>query len=283
MSSLPIKKIYCDTKFKRYDNRSTSDFKIDLPQTIKLPENCVCYIDDVSIPRTYYTVETGINDKLYFRLSDHSYVPPEAFYVDHTLTLDSKDYTGVQFAAEVQNKIAANASGEVATCSYDSRTRMMSVSVANLDIQIFTDEELKDPQNNIGWVGTSYDPKNLSCGNELLTNVFRNVVGNTGNHAKYYLNLTPVRNIYMKSPNLSNFNTMGADGSVSIIKKIPVNVPAGEMITSFITSSTDFIPCNNLTLKTIEIQLQDVNGNIIPLHGANMSFSILFDLMNSDQ
>ena len=57
MSSVPIKTIYCDTKFRRFDNKSTSDFKIDLPQTIKLPDNCVCYIDDVSIPRTFYIVE----------------------------------------------------------------------------------------------------------------------------------------------------------------------------------------------------------------------------------
>ena len=55
------------------------------------------------------------------------------------------------------------------------------------------------------------------------------------------------------------------------------------MITSFITSSTDFVPCNSLTIKTIEIQLQDVNGNLIQLHGSNWSFSILFDVMNSDQ
>ena len=87
----------------------------------------------------------------------------------------------------------------------------------------------------------------------------------------------------MKSPNLSSFNTIGCNGESSIIKKIPVNAAPGEMITSFITSSTDFIPCNNLTLKTIEIQLQDVNGNEINLHNMNMSFSILFDVMNSDQ
>ena len=280
MSSLPIKKIYCDTKFKRYDSKSTSDFKIDLPQTIKLPDNCVFYIDDINIPRTFYTVEAGINDKLYMRLSDPSYVLPEYYYVDSIITLESKDYNGVQFAAELQSKITAITLGAT-TCSYDSQTRKMSVSIANLDIIFYTDEDLKDPQT--GWIGSSYDPKNLTSGNELLTNVFRNLVGNTANPAKYYLNLTPVRNIYMRSPNLSSFNTIGCNGESSIIKKIPVNAAPGEMITSFITSSTDFIPCNNLTLKTIEIQLQDVNGNIIPLHGANMSFSILFDIMNSDQ
>ena len=87
----------------------------------------------------------------------------------------------------------------------------------------------------------------------------------------------------MKSPNLSSFNTIGCNGESSIIKKIQINAGSGEMITSFITSGTDFIPCNNLTLRTIEIQLQDVHGNTINLHNNDMSFSILFDLMNSDQ
>ena len=87
----------------------------------------------------------------------------------------------------------------------------------------------------------------------------------------------------MRSPNISSFNTIGCNGESSVIKKIPVNAAPSEMITSFITSSTDFIPCNSLTLKTIEVQLHDVHGNLIPLHGSNWSFSILFDLMNSDQ
>ena len=30
MSNLPIKKIYCDTKFRRKGSKSTSNFKIDL-------------------------------------------------------------------------------------------------------------------------------------------------------------------------------------------------------------------------------------------------------------
>ena len=281
MSSLPIKKIYCDTKFKRRDSKSTSNFKIDLPQTLKLPDNCVCYIDDVSIPRTFYTVETGVNDKLYFRLQ----LTNGSAYFDHIITLASKDYNGVQFAAEIQSKIQAITGGAATSTSYDGQTKKMSVSVANMNINFFTDEELKDLPNWGAGLGTGgiYDPKNTSCGNELLNNVFPNVVGNTANPATYYLNLTPVRNIYMKSPNLSSFNTIGCNGESSIIKKIPVNAAAGEMITSFITSATDFIPCNNLTLKTIEIQLHDVNGNEINLHGSNCSFSILFDVMNSDQ
>ena len=119
MSSLPIKNIYCDTKFRRFDSKSTSDFKIDLPQTIKLPDNCVCYIDDVSIPRTWYTVESGVNDKLYFRLQ---FANGGAYY-DYIITLESKDYNGVQFAAEIQSKITAITSGAATSCVYDPQTR----------------------------------------------------------------------------------------------------------------------------------------------------------------
>ena len=32
MSSLPIQTIHSDTKFRRFDSKSTSGFKIDLPQ-----------------------------------------------------------------------------------------------------------------------------------------------------------------------------------------------------------------------------------------------------------
>ena len=63
---LPIKKIYIDTRFKSSDSRSDSDFKIDLPTTLLMPEDTGFYIDDVCIPHTWYTVETGRNDKLHF-------------------------------------------------------------------------------------------------------------------------------------------------------------------------------------------------------------------------
>ena len=277
MSALPIKKIYRDTKFRRNDSKSTSDFKIDLPQTLKLPENCVCYIDDVSIPRSWFVVETCINDKLHLRLQYSN----GGILSDHIITLQSKNYNGSQFASELQGKLQVI--NNTFTCLYDNQSMNVSISLANLDVKLFTDAELMDSGFMVNWSGTVFNQKNLSSANELLTNVTPNVIGNTASPAQYYLNLTSIRNIYIRSPNISSFNTIGCNGESSIIKKVPINAAPGEMITSFITSGTDFIPCNNLTLKTIEIQLVDVNGNIINLHNNKMSFSILFDLMNSDQ
>ena len=67
--SLPVKKIYIDSRFKTNDSVSSSNFKIDLKQTLLFPPNSVFYIDDISIPHSWYTVEENVNDKLYIYLS----------------------------------------------------------------------------------------------------------------------------------------------------------------------------------------------------------------------
>ena len=86
----------------------------------------------------------------------------------------------------------------------------------------------------------------------------------------------------MRSPNLASFNTIGPNGESNITKKIPVNVSPGEMITSYITSSTDHLDCSRATWKTLEVILHDVNGNEINLYGLNFSFSILLDIANAN-
>lgn len=270
---LPVKKIYIDSKFRRADSVSSSSFKFELPYTLQLPDNAMFYVDDVCIPHNWYTVETGVNDQLYFRIQ----FAGGGSYDDHIITLDGKNYNGSQFAAAVQSKISSITAGAVTTCTYDTQTKNMSVSVANLDLNFFTNEDLKDPQYNIGWTGTVYNGNDLSSANELLTNDFRKFVGNTATPAIYYLNLTPVRNIYMRSPNLSSFNTIGCNGESSIIKKIPVSSNSGDMIFNNITSANDFLECSRATWKTLEFHLVDVNSNYINLHGANVSFSLILD------
>jgi hypothetical protein len=114
--------------------------------------------------------------------------------VDSIITLESEDYSGNQFAAEVQNKITAISSGAATVCVYDNN-QSRNMSVNNLDMTFFTDAELKGAQ--LSWGGTAYDVNRLNSGSELTTNVLPNLLGSAAYPAKYYLNLTPVRNIYM--------------------------------------------------------------------------------------
>ena len=92
-----------------------------------------------------------------------------------------------------------------------------------------------------------------------------------------YINLNSIRNIYITSPNLGNYNTIGPNGERSIIKKVPVDSDFNFMIFNNVLTGLDHLDCSKQTLRQLEFKLQDVSGNVIDLHGAHVSFSIIFD------
>ena len=63
---LPITKIYIDSRYKTSDSVSSSDFKVELPETISLPRDTKAYITDITMPNTMPTITEGLNDTLYF-------------------------------------------------------------------------------------------------------------------------------------------------------------------------------------------------------------------------
>ena len=64
---LPRRKIYIDSRYKTNDSISNANFKIQLNENLKFPDNCGFFITDICIPNTFKTVEEGINDNLYMR------------------------------------------------------------------------------------------------------------------------------------------------------------------------------------------------------------------------
>ena len=106
-NDLPMKKIYIDSKFKRHDSVSTSNLKIELPYTLKLPDNTIFCVDDVCIPHTWYTIEAGVNDKLYVRTT------LSGANTDYILTLTAQHYNGGTLKTEIDTQIRTlNISGE---------------------------------------------------------------------------------------------------------------------------------------------------------------------------
>ena len=69
---LPIKKIYIDSRHKSNDSVSNTYFKIDLPVNISLPENTAFIISEITRPLPWYTIESGRNNKLYFRVNTYA-------------------------------------------------------------------------------------------------------------------------------------------------------------------------------------------------------------------
>ena len=280
---LPIKKIYIDTKYKTPDSINNANFRIQLPSTMLMPDNAVFYVNECCIPHSWYTVETGVNDKFYFHMSLQSQPSQNLNYI---VTLDSKNYTGADLAAELQTKMndEVGQPNNTFTVTYNAAKHTISISHSNSDVifKILTTSDIATKRNGL-WVSPNYDATNAHDITGLL-----NLSEGT---SPYYsqntpfstnINLQPVRNIYISSPNLGNFNTLSVSGDSSIIKKVQVTADYNQMIFDNLMATNDFLDCSKQTLKTLEFHIKDVDGNFINFHGSDVSFSIIFDLMNTN-
>ena len=66
-----IKKVYIDSGYKTSDSISSSGLKFEIQERLGLSDNTVCYIDDMSIPHTWYTIGT-YNNQLYVETTNNS-------------------------------------------------------------------------------------------------------------------------------------------------------------------------------------------------------------------
>jgi hypothetical protein len=277
MSSIKYKKIYFDTKFKTPDSNSTSDFKVELPETLYFENNTVFYVDDIAIPHSWYTIET-FNENLYFQAinktsqTKHNYI----------IALTNKNYTGTELATEIQSKLTSNSVvGGPWVVSYSINTNTLKIITTNGDYQyrILTPTELRNASST-----TLYDKYRPRDCNEILSNLDKvsKICDNLNPYESGYLNMQPIRNLYLHSSTLGNYNSIGPDGCQTIIKKIPVTSDYNIMIFDQTVLYNDYNDCSQQTLKTIDFQLKTSRGDIVPLHGVDISLSVVFSRASPD-
>lgn len=270
-----IKKIYIDTRFKTQDSISDSDFKIQLPFNIDLPNKCAFYITDIVIPVSFYTVQTGVNDKLYIITNN------DGSFIYWTITISSKNYTIATLAQELQNKLSNNFGGSAFhfSVSYDLDLNKISLVMEQSDpldsfdpfyFKVATDYELQ----NGGWSGgTSIaSPQSL---NSILNNYTSTTTNGGATWWSGYVDFHPIRNLYLSSSNFGSFQTISVWRQDTIIKKIPISANYNELVIDNETNPYDFLSCDNQTLSLLHFQLKDSNGITVNLQN-HWSFSIIF-------
>ena len=152
MSQLPVRKIYIDSAHKV--SGSDSDFKCELKETILCPENAVFRIVDVAIPNTFTTIMTGINDKLYWYVSNTNSIStrPQTGFIT---TLDAKNYSGTEFATELQTKMRASHGTINFSVVFNIFNQNITIStdVSNMTFKILTRDDLHTKLNwyMAGW------------------------------------------------------------------------------------------------------------------------------------
>ena len=258
--ALEIKKFYVDSRYGTTESNSDSDFKIQLTRNIYLPERCVMHIESVTMSHSWYTIETGINDSMYVNLGGTCFIA----------TVPSTNYTGASLASAL-----ASALGRGFTVSYNLNTNKLTISNGQV-FKILTDAELATGLNGT-WSGPSYSRSDPSSCNDIITN---RITNSDNTFVSGMLNLNGFRAVYISSSTLSNYNTLGPKGESNIIKKVPVNADFGYVCIDQHVSDHDYLPVERMTLNTIDFQLRDVKGNLIPFHGSPISFTIVFSLRN---
>ena len=138
----------------------------------------------------------------------------------------------------------------------------------NTTFQILTDAEIDAQKAKVSM-------------NALLKNFAPKICKLSDGFTSGYIDLYPLRNIYMSASGIGNFNTMTIAGDRNIIKKIPINAESGDVIFNQVVAGMDYLDCSRQTLSQISFQLKDIFGRIINLHDNHISFSIVFSRVNS--
>ena len=91
-----------DTRFKTSDSKSDSDFTIELPRTINIPDDTVAYINEIVLPVSWTTIDER-NNKLYYSIS---HMVDGNYNKSHwILPTDYRNYNGTTLAEEMMEKM----------------------------------------------------------------------------------------------------------------------------------------------------------------------------------
>jgi len=272
MTGLPVKKIYIDTRFKTNDSTSNSDFRFQLFKSVFLPKDSTFVIDDVNIPHSWNTIETGVNDRFYvaWRLLETDTMNY------NIIMIPSGRYSGSELATWFRSGINALGTGQW-TVVYTSANKITFTTNNVANFKIYTDDELTAMSGPGGFVGM--DPYNKMTVNEILQ-IYGNQTGVYAGTGKPFttgfLNMITHQDLYLTSASLGSFDAMGARGESSVIRKIPVNASWGSSIIDKLSDADDSMSCSKLSLTTIDFQIRGVRGNVVPLNGGHVSFTIRF-------
>ena len=91
-----------------------------------------------------------------------------------------------------------------------------------------------------------------------------------------FIDFFNVHNVYLHCPDLGHFNSIGVRGENTIIKKTPVSSSFGYWVIDAVVAPHDKIDVSRQLVNTIQLSFRDVYGTVINLHGAAISFSLVF-------
>jgi len=267
--TLPVRKIFVDSRFKTAKSNSNSDFEYEIPQSVSLPDATICYLDNIVIPNSWQTIDDN-NNRLYVR------VKTGTTNNDAIVGLTANNYSTSTLRAEIETQLR-QVYGNSISVTYDQvlLRYKISSSDANKTIRLFTDSELISGVT----FGQTYSASDLRSANEVLT-IFEPQQANS--YFTGIVNLARYRNLYISCTTLSDYSTISPSGNYNIVKKVPVTAGYGEIIYCNLQAAHDHFDVSRMMIKTLDFKITDSYGRVVDLRGMPVSFSMIFQLKNAD-
>ena len=104
-----FKKCYIDSRFRTVGSTSDSDFKFESKEQLDLADNTVCYVDDISIPHTWRTIDCH-NHKFYTILKTEYLNGDESItynWTPYALNIPEGNYSGSNLVTAIQDLLNA--------------------------------------------------------------------------------------------------------------------------------------------------------------------------------
>ena len=243
-----IKKMYIDPRYNINDRVSNSDFKFELKEALGLPDNTVCYIDDISIPHTWYSVEEYSN-QLCIDSSNQDLTLEASILIG-----PSGNYTASSLATMLNNLLQTRFPNDNLSCVYNVSVGTTTVS-STMNFRIMTDGFVKTLQGISSWHGNNDEAighpgyYNLRSNIEVLrysTQTYPDTSFETG-----FIDLLNVHNICIHSCNLGHFSSIGVRGESTIIKQVPVSSSFGYLIMDSVVAPHGQIDVGRQLTKTM--------------------------------
>ena len=104
-----VKKCYIDSRFRTADSISDSDFRFELKEQLDLPDNTVCYVDDISIPHTWRTI--GFHNNKFYIVINTEYINGDESitynWIPYVLNIQEGNYSGSNVVIAIQDLLNA--------------------------------------------------------------------------------------------------------------------------------------------------------------------------------
>ena len=148
--TIPINKVYIDSRTKTKDTNLNSDFKYELLESIQLLDTCVSFIDDIIIPVSWYNIGENIKYIYVRRYQDLTDTK-----TDRIVPIEVSNRTPDTLTYAVQETLNTAFGIGVFSVSYDGRKLKLYITAdSQSELKLCTDDELKGLND---WSGPAFN------------------------------------------------------------------------------------------------------------------------------